>query len=109
MGILILILSNLLLTSILVFRFSLLIYIFNLIFVGRLFLLILFVLSIRRLIQTTFNFNIFKLLVILIVLLNFSLSFQTFNNMIDFNLSFTFILGFIILLVFLIFCILVIF
>merc|ERR1711863_132819 len=100
MGVLILLVSNLLLVSILIFIFSLLFYIFNLIFVGRLFLLILFVLSIRRLIQTTFNFNTFKIFIILILTFGLTFNFQNFRNFVSFNLSFTFILGFIILLVF---------
>merc|ERR1711884_459876 len=85
---------------------SILFYIFNLIFIGRLFLLILFILSIRRLVLPTFSFINF-------VLLSFVISFIfifyfVFIKFSDFSLSLNFaiILGFVILLVFLSFIVL---
>merc|ERR1712115_473460 len=77
MGILLILMisnNNLLLISILLFYFcvlilsfnfhgkSILFYIFSLIFIGRLFLLILFILSIRRLVLPTFSFINFMIL-----------------------------------------------
>merc|ERR1711988_1717822 len=78
---------------------SILFYIFSLIFIGRLFLLILFILSIRRLILPKFNFvnfMIFILILILVLLYNFS--FMLNFKFSDFNVSLNFviILGFII-------------
>merc|ERR1712035_230869 len=121
MGILIIFSNNLLLTSILLFYFCVLIlnfnfhfksiifYVFSLIFIGRLFLLILFVLSIRRLVLPRISFANFILLILVLILLilynfNFILNFK-FS---DFNLSLNFviILGFVILLVFCVFIIL---
>merc|ERR1712127_711253 len=96
------------LTSILLFYFcvlvlnfnfhfkSILFYIFSLIFIGRLFLLILFILSIRRLILPGFNFVNFVIL-ILFNFVNINFKFSDFNI----SLNFVIILGFIILLVFL--------
>merc|ERR1711980_56394 len=94
---------SILILSFNLFSNSILFYLFNLIFVGRLFLLILFVLSIRRLIQTILNFNFIKVLILIILILKILiLNFNLFNF--NFNFSFVIILGFIILLVFLIFC-----
>merc|ERR1712186_232551 len=82
---------------------SILFYIFSLIFIRGLFLLILFILSIRRLVLPSFNFNNFIILTFIIILsfvfyVNFDfIKFSDFN----FNLNFVIILGFIILLVFL--------
>merc|ERR1712116_54574 len=114
MGILIIFNNNLLLTSILLFTFSLLIlnfnfhfksilfYIFNLIFIRGLFLLILFILSIRGLILNSFyNFNYFNFIILIRNILNnlhyFDIKFSEFLI----NLNFVIILGLIILLVFL--------
>merc|ERR1712116_826 len=101
--------NNLLLTSILLFRFSLLVlnfnfhfksilfYIFNLIFIRRLFLLILFILSIRRLILNSFyNFNYFNVILLVFIILiikvlnkiyYFDIKFKFCNN---FRFSYTF-------------------
>merc|ERR1712127_631417 len=87
---------------------SILFYIFSLIFIGRLFLLILFILSIRRLILPRFNFINFIILILFsFVYLNFNFininfKFSDFNS----SLNFVIILGFIILLVFLSFIVL---
>merc|ERR1711980_31522 len=86
--------------SILILRFnlfsnSILFYLFNLIFVGRLFLLILFVLSIRRLIQTVLNFNFIKVLILILIILILKILILNFN-LFNFSFSFNFviILGF---------------
>merc|ERR1712071_482376 len=87
---------------------SILFYIFSLIFIGRLFLLILFILSIRRLILPGFNFVNFVILILFsFVYLNFNFVNMNFKFS-DFNISLNFviILGFIILLVFLSFIVL---
>merc|ERR1711893_274258 len=95
--------NNLLLTSILLFYFCILIlnfnfhfksiifYIFSLIFIGRLFLLILFILSIRRLILPKFSFVNFIVLILILILgilynFNFILNFK-FS---DFRFCYTF-------------------
>merc|ERR1711893_220234 len=113
--------NNLLLTSILLFYFCILIlnfnfhfksiifYIFSLIFIGRLFLLILFILSMRRLILPRFNFVNFMILILILILgvlynFNFILSFKFSDFAI--SLNFVIILGFVILLVFLSFIVL---
>merc|ERR1711893_266803 len=119
MGILILSKNNLLLISILLFYFcililsfnfnfkSILFYIFSLIFIGRLFLLILFILSIRRLVLPTFNFINFIILsfVICFTLFYFYFIFIKFSDF-SLSLNFVIILGFVILLVFLSFIVL---
>merc|ERR1712150_432167 len=112
--------NNLLLVSILLFYFcvlsfsfnfkSILFYIFSLIFIGGLFLLILFILSIRRLVLPTFNFVNFMILGFILLVLTFtfyyiSFSFMKFSDF-NFNLNFIIVLGFIILLVFLSFIVL---
>merc|ERR1711928_258819 len=88
---------------------SILFYIFNLIFIRRLFLLILFILSIRRLILNSFyNFNVILLVFIILIIkvLNkiyyFDIKFSEFLI----NLNFVIILGLVILLVFLSFIVL---
>merc|ERR1712173_536312 len=83
---------------------SILFYIFSLIFIGRLFLLILFILSIRRLVLPTFNFINFIVLGFIIIILTFifynNFTFIKFSDF-NFNLNFVIFLGFVILLVFL--------
>merc|ERR1711928_231952 len=88
---------------------SILFYIFNLIFIRGLFLLILFILSIRGLILNSFyNFNLIILIFIILIrsILNnlhyFDIKFSEFLI----NLNFVIILGLIILLVFLSFIVL---
>merc|ERR1712035_108442 len=109
MGILIIFSNNLLLTSILLFYFCVLIlnfnfhfksiifYVFSLIFIGRLFLLILFILSIRRLIlpRVSFvNFIIFILILILIFLYNFNFILNFKFSDFSISLNFVILLGF---------------
>merc|ERR1711923_648227 len=103
MGILIIFSNNLLLTSILLFYFcililnfnfhfkSILFYIFSLIFIGRLFLLILFILSIRRLILPRFSFINFIILVLILVFL-YNFSFILNFKFSDFNISLNFVI-----------------
>merc|ERR1712066_587405 len=87
---------------------SILFYIFSLIFIGRLFLLILFILSMRRLVLPSFNFINFIILTFVIIL---SFTFYFYFILIKFSdfsisLNFVIILGFTILLVFLSFIVL---
>merc|ERR1712116_89807 len=104
------------LTSILLFRFSLLVlnfnFHFNLIFIRRLFLLILFILSIRRLILNSFyNFNHFNVILLVFIVLIIKVLNKIYYFDIKFsefliNLNFVIILGLAILLVFLSFIVL---
>merc|ERR1712045_5189 len=87
---------------------SILFYIFSLIFIGRLFLLILFILSMRRLVLPTFNFINFIVLSFVVCFTFIFYFYFIFIKFSDFSLSLNFviILGFIILLVFLSFIVL---
>merc|ERR1712066_978059 len=84
---------------------SILFYIFSLIFIGRLFLLILFILSMRRLVLPSFNFIILTFVIILSFTFYFYFILIKFSDF-SISLNFVIILGFPILLVFLSFIVL---
>merc|ERR1711944_193180 len=96
--------NNLLLISILLFYFTVLIlnfnfhfksilfYIFSLIFIGGLFLLILFILSIRRLVLPSFNFINFIILIFIILTFSLFYFYFVFIKFSDFNLSLNFVI-----------------